>query len=69
MVLSVKISPKFQVVIPKEIREALHLLPGQRMQVVQYEGRIELIPERDIGELEGFLKGMDTSFTRDEDRL
>ncbi len=69
MVLSVKISPKFQVVIPKEIREALHLLPGQRMQVVQYEGRIELIPERDIGELEGFLEGMDTSFTRDEDRL
>ncbi|MCB1870148.1 MAG: AbrB/MazE/SpoVT family DNA-binding domain-containing protein [Gammaproteobacteria bacterium] len=67
--LSVKISPKFQVVIPKEIREALHLLPGQRMQVVQYEGRIELIPERDIGELEGFLEGMDTSFTRDEDRL
>ena len=39
------------------------------MQVVQYEGRIELIPERDIGELEGFLEGMDTSFTRDEDRL
>ena len=69
MVLSVKISPKFQVVIPKEIREALHLLPGQRLQVVQYEGRIELIPERDIGELEGFLEGMDTSFTRDEDRL
>ena len=69
VVLSVKISPKFQVVIPKEIREALHLLPGQRMQIVQYENRIELIPERDIGELEGFLAGMDTSFTREEDRL
>ena len=67
--LSVKISPKFQVVIPKEIREALHLVPGQRMQIVQYENRIELIPERDIGELEGFLAGMDTSFTREEDRL
>lgn len=68
--LSVKVSPKFQVVIPKEIRESLQLSPGQRMQVVQYENRIEFIPERDIGELEGFLKGIDTSFTRGgEDRL
>jgi len=39
------------------------------MQVVQYENRIELIPERDIGELESFLKGIDTSFTREDDRL
>ena len=66
---TVTISPKFQVVIPKEIREALHLLPGQKMQVVQYENRIEFIPERDVGELEGFLKGIDTTFTRDEDRI
>lgn len=67
--LSVKVSPKFQVVIPKEIRESLHLLPGQRMQVIQYENRIELIPERDISELEGFLKGINTAFTREKDRL
>ena len=67
--LSVKVSPKFQVVIPKEIRESMQVLPGQRMQVIQYENRIELIPERDIGELEGFLKGIDTRFTREEDRL
>jgi len=67
--LSVKVSPKYQVVIPKEIRESLHLIPGQRMQVVQYENRIELIPERDIEELEGFLKGIDTSFEREADRV
>ncbi len=67
--LSVKVSPKFQVVIPKEIRESLHLSPGQRLQVVQYDNRIELIPERDISELEGFLKGINTSFNREEDRL
>lgn len=67
--LSVKVSPKYQVVIPKEIRESLHLLPGQCLQAVQYENRIELIPERDIGELEGFLEGIDTSFTRENDRL
>ena len=67
--LSVKVSPKYQVVIPKEIRESLNLLPGQRLQVVQYENRIELIPERDIAELEGFLKGIDTSFRREDDRV
>ncbi len=67
--LSVKVSPKYQVVIPKEIRESLQLLPGQRMQVVQYENRIELIPERDVSELEGFLKGINTEFKREKDRL
>jgi len=66
---SVKVSPKFQVVIPKEIRESLQVSPGQRMQVIQYENRIELIPERDISELQGFLKGIDTAFTREEERL
>ena len=67
--LSVKVSPKYQVVIPKEIRKALNVLPGQQMQVVQYENRIELIPERDISELKGFLKGIDTSFSREDDRV
>lgn len=67
--LSVKVSPKFQVVIPKAIRESLHVFPGRTMQVVEYENRIELIPEKDIGELEGFLKGIDTTFSRDEDRI
>ena len=66
---SVKVSSKFQVVIPKEIRESLQIRPGLRMQVVQYENRIELIPEKDISELEGFLKGIDTTFDREDDRL
>lgn len=69
IVLNVKVSPKFKIVIPKEIIESLHLSPGQRMQVVQYENRIEFIPERDLGELEGFLKDINTSFTRAEDRI
>jgi AbrB family looped-hinge helix DNA binding protein len=67
--LSVKVSPKFQVVIPKEIRESLKLSPGQLLQIVEYENRIELIPEKDISELEGFLKGINTSFDRDDDRV
>jgi AbrB family looped-hinge helix DNA binding protein len=66
---TVTVSPKYQVVIPKMIRQTLHLRPGQKMQVVEYEGRIELIPERDITELRGFLKGINTEFEREEDRL
>lgn len=66
---TVTVSPKYQVVIPKEIRESLHLRPGQKMQVVEYEGRIEMIPERDIKELRGFLKGIDTRFKREADRV
>jgi AbrB family looped-hinge helix DNA binding protein len=67
--LTVTVSPKFQVVIPKTIREALHLRPGQKMQILEYDGRIELIPERDIKELRGFLKGINTEFKREEDRV
>ena len=65
----VTVSPKYQVVIPKSVRESLKLRPGQKMQVVEYDGRIELIPERDISELRGFLKGINTSSDREEDRL
>ena len=68
--LSVKVSPKYQVVIPKEIRESLQLSPGQRMQVLQYETELNLsLREREIGELEGFLQGIDTTFSREDDRL
>ena len=65
----VTVSPKYQVVIPKAVREALHLRPGQKMQVIEYDGRIELIPERDIKELRGFLKGIHTEFGREADRV
>ncbi|MCX5882909.1 MAG: AbrB/MazE/SpoVT family DNA-binding domain-containing protein [Deltaproteobacteria bacterium] len=66
---SVTVSPKYQVVIPKSIRDTLHLRPGQKMQVIEFEGRIELIPELDIKQLRGFLKGINTEFKREEDRL
>ena len=66
---TVTVSPKYQVVIPRMIRQTLQLRPGQKMQVIEYEGRIELMPERDITELRGFLKGINTEIKREEDRV
>jgi AbrB family looped-hinge helix DNA binding protein len=66
---TVTISPKYQVVIPKNIRDTLQLHPGQKMKIMGYNGRIELIPDRDISELKGFLKGINTDFIREDDRL
>ncbi|MBL7114867.1 MAG: AbrB/MazE/SpoVT family DNA-binding domain-containing protein [Kiritimatiellae bacterium] len=66
---TVTVSPKFQVVIPRPVRDHLHLRPGQKMQVIEYSGRVELVPERDISELKGFVKGINTSLTREADRV
>lgn len=66
---TVTISPKFQVVIPKEIRERLKLSPGQKVQAIVYEDRIELIPVRPMRKMRGFLKGIDTVIRREGDRL
>ncbi len=66
---SVKISPKYQIVIPKKIRESLQLKPGQRVQIIIYGDRIELIPEREISEMRGFLKGISAKIEREEDRV
>lgn len=65
----VTISPKFQVVIPQEIREALELEPGQKVQALQYEGRIELIPVQPAKAMRGFLRGLDTRVPRDRNRV
>ncbi len=66
---TVTISPKFQVVIPKAIRERLDLHPGQQVQAIEYDGRIELIPVRSITRMRGFLAGTDSTVERDEDRV
>jgi AbrB family looped-hinge helix DNA binding protein len=66
---AVKVSPKYQVVIPKQIREKLKLIPGQRLEALLYENRIELIPVRPVKKLKGFLKGIDTSVDRETDRV
>ena len=66
---TVTVSPKYQVVIPKNIRDALQLRPGQKMKIIEYNGRIELILDREISELRGFLKGINAEFMREGDRL
>lgn len=65
----VTVSPKFQVVIPLAIREAMGLQPGQKVQAIQYQNRIEFIPVRSVRSMRGFLKGIDTTVTRERDRV
>jgi len=67
---TVTLSPKYQVVIPKEVRRKMKLQPGRKFQVFQFEGRIELVPVESAKELLGFAKGIDTNVDReDEDRV
>ncbi len=66
---TVSVSPKFQVVIPRRIREALGLKPGQKMQALQYGDRVELIPLLPLASARGILKGLATDIERDRDRM
>jgi len=65
---SVTVSPKFQVVIPKEVRESLGIYSGQKVQVLTYQNRIELVPIKPMKKMRGFLKGINTKVARDKDR-
>lgn len=65
---TVTVSSKYQVVIPRSIRDSLDLQPGQKVQVMRYGDRIELILLRPIQETRGFLKGIDTTVEREADR-
>ena len=66
---TVTVSPKYQVVIPRSVRERLGIRPGQQVQVIPYEDRIEFIPVRPARELRGFLRDVENTFEREEDRL
>ena len=66
---AVTVSPKYQIVIPKEIRESMGIVPGQKVQIMSYQGRIEVIPLKPMKEMKGFLKGIDTSVVREDDRI
>lgn len=65
---TITVSPKFQIVIPKQIRQKLEIKPGQKLQVFQSGNRIEYIIINDISTARGFLKGIDTNIERKGDR-
>lgn len=64
------VSPKFQIVIPKEIRERMDLRPGEVVSLIERDGMITVVPQRPIGELRGIAQGVSYEGYRDEtDRL
>ncbi len=65
----VTISPEFEVVIPREIRHSLGLMPVQQMLSLQHPSRIELVRLPHVRELRGSLSGIDTTIAADEDRV
>ncbi len=65
----VTISTRYQVVIPRDVRERLELKPGQKLQALPFKGRVELIPLGPIERARGFVRGLDTSVPRDGDRV
>jgi len=67
--LAVTVSPKYQVVIPKEVRESMGIVSGQKIQILTYRNRIELIPIKPMKKLKGILKGISTDVDRDDDRI
>lgn len=66
---TVSVSPKYQIVIPKKVREALRIQPGQKFQVLLVGDQIALVPVRPIESLRGFLAGIDPTIEREDDRL
>ncbi len=66
---AVTLSPQFQIVIPQEVRDQVHLEAGQQMQIIAYNDRIELIPIQLPARMRGFLKGIETTVPREDDRL
>lgn len=66
---TVTLSENFELRVPDEVRDALHLSPGEQFRVIPYAGRLEFIPIRKASDLRGFARGMDTTIERDEDRL
>ncbi|CAN5760713.1 hypothetical protein BH20ACT11_BH20ACT11_06410 [soil metagenome] len=65
---TVKLSPKYQVMIPRPVREAMGLRPGQEVAVMRYRGRIELVPMRPVSEMRGLLRGIETTVDEEKDR-
>lgn len=66
---TVTVSADFQVKIPLLARESLGIQPGQKIQVILYNNRLEFIPVKPMSEMKGFLEGLDTTIKREDDRV
>ena len=66
---TVTVSTKYQVVIPEDVRKSMGVRPGEKFQVVSYDGRVQLIPLRKMRDMKGLLRGLDTSVVREADRV
>lgn len=65
---TVRVTKKYTLEIPRKVRKSLGIQPGQKVQVLEYDNRIEYIPVKDMKEMRGFLKGIDTTIERDNGR-
>jgi len=65
---TVTVSSKYQIVIPGKVRKSLDIATGEKLEVIPYCGRIELVPVRDMPSMRGFLQGIDTHVERQADR-
>lgn len=66
--MAVTVSSKYQIVIPREIRESLGIKPGTQLHALEFRGRLELVPIKTARQARGFLKGIDTTVDRESDR-
>lgn len=66
---TVTVSTKYQVVIPEAVRKSMGVRPGEKFQVLHYDGRVQLIPLRKMREMKGLLRGMDSTLAREADRV
>jgi AbrB family looped-hinge helix DNA binding protein len=66
---TVTISPKFEITIPKSVHKAMQLRPGHRLNILDYDGRIIMIPDKNIAKLKSFLEGINLTFKRDKGRI
>lgn len=67
--LTVTVSPKYQIIIPKAVREKMGILPGQKLQIISFDGRIEYVLLQKMSDMRGFIKVIDSTIEREKDRI
>jgi len=66
---TVTLTSKFQIALPKDVRERMNLAVGQRLTILAVDGQIVLAPQSEAPSMRGFAAGIDTTVPRDDDRV